>query len=324
MINHESLLDPSTLLRLLLIFSLLASAAASVVHHGFIDIDTPLDKRTTTSLIDGSVYDIVSLYERRFSATETTVSAIICSCPDCVLSYPSSTQTLNYSNALFQVMSDEFNVDNRTFQDGHDPMWTALDKSDDDSSNAGGGSMQFYNSSAITTENGFLKISTYQERTQWPRFDHIKKTWKQESKNFTSGMMQSWNKFCFTGGIVEVDVIFPGDPFVGGLWPAVWILGNLGRATYEPSTNNIWPWSYDTCTRDLQQAQTISACNRENHYGMLPFRGRGATEIDIVEVMSGDSNGALPSTRPPISLPYADLTLQVSRDESARCDCCCS
>ena len=208
-------------------------------------------------------------------------------------------------------MSDEFNVDNRTFKDGHDPMWTALDKSDDDSSNAGGGSMQFYNSSAVTTENGFLKISSFIERTEWTRYDHINKEWKQERKNFTSGMVQSWNKFCFTGGIVEVDVIFPGDPFVGGLWPAVWLLGNLGRATYEPSTNNIWPWSYDKCTRELQDAQTISACNRENHFGMLPNRGRGATEIDIVEVMTGDSSGPLPSTRPPITLPYADLTLQV-------------
>ena len=41
-----------------------------------------------------------------------------------------------------QVMSDEFNTPNRTFTDGHDPVWTALDKPDDDSSSAGGGSPQ--------------------------------------------------------------------------------------------------------------------------------------------------------------------------------------
>jgi beta-glucanase (GH16 family) len=208
-------------------------------------------------------------------------------------------------------MSDEFNVDNRTFGDGDDPMWTALDKPDDDSSSVGGGSQQFYNSSAVTTENGFLKISSYLEKTSWNRFNHIKKRWKKEQKNFTSGMVQGWNKFCFTGGIIEVDVIVPGDPFIGGLWPAVWILGNLGRATYEASTNNIWPWSYDKCNRKLQDAQTISACNAENHYGMNPFQGRGATEIDIFEAMTGDSGGALPSTKPPISLPYCDMTLQV-------------
>lgn len=56
-------------------------------------------------------------------------------------------------------MSDEFNVENRTFADGHDPTWTALDKSDDDMS-AGGGSLHFYNSSRVRTEDGFLKINT--------------------------------------------------------------------------------------------------------------------------------------------------------------------
>jgi hypothetical protein len=157
-----------------------------------------------------------------------------------------------------------------------------------------------------------LKISTILEKTEWNRYDHVNKTYKHETSYFKSGMVQSWNKFCFTGGIVEVDVIFPGEPFIGGLWPAVWMLGNLGRATYESSTNNIWPWSYNKCNRKLQQAQSISACNAQNHFGMHPFQGRGATEIDIVEVMAGDSNGPLPSTDPPISIPYADMTLQVA------------
>lgn len=211
-------------------------------------------------------------------------------------------------------MSDEFEVENRTFKDGHDPMWTALDKSDDDASSAGGGSMQFYNSSAVTTVNGMLRISTKLGKTNWNRYDHVDKTWKNQQTNFTSGMMQSWEKFCFTGGIVEVDVIFPGDPYVGGLWPAVWMLGNLGRATYEASTNNIWPWSYDTCDRELQQAQTLSACNNQNHFGMKPKQGRGATEIDIAEVMTGYGGKPLPGTNPPVKYPYCDLTLQVCRN----------
>lgn len=218
---------------------------------------------------------------------------------------------LSFLTTILKVMSDEFNTPNRTFKDGHDPMWTALDKSDDDASSAGGGSMQFYNSSAITTRDGFLEIRTYLERTEWNRYDHVKKEWKHEQTNFTSGMLQSWNKFCFTGGILEVDIIFPGDPYVGGLWPAAWMLGNLGRATYESSTNGLWPWSYDTCNRSLQPAQSISACNQENHFGMHPFQGRGATEIDLVEVMTGYSKDNLPSTEPPLRFPYGDLTLQV-------------
>lgn len=172
--------------------------------------------------------------------------------------------------------------------------------------------MQFYNSSRVRTKDGFLQIQTILEKTSWNRYDHVNKHWKQQQTNFSSGMVQSWDKFCFTGGIVEVDVIFPGDPFVGGLWPAVWMMGNLGRATYEASTNNLWPWSFDQpCDRDLQAAQTISSCNAENHFGMHPHQGRGATEIDIVEVMTGYSDEPLPGTDPPITYPYGDLTLQV-------------
>lgn len=265
-------------------------------------MDTPLNKRTTKSLVDGSVYHLVRRKTKQLCVVWFTGS--------------NNSQFILYIQTLcvspYQVMSDEFNTPNRTFTDGHDPVWTALDKSDDDSSSVGGGSQQFYNSSFVTTtEDGMLKISTKIGKTKWQRFDHIKKTWKQEETYFNSGMMQSWEKFCFTGGIVEVDVILPGDPFIGGLWPAIWILGNLGRATYEPSTNNIWPWSYDTCDRNLQAAQTISACNAQNHFGMHPYQGRGATEIDLIEVMTGDSEGALPSTVPPITLPYADMTLQV-------------
>eukprot|EP00536_Pseudo-nitzschia_multiseries_P012363 jgi/Psemu1/208405/e_gw1.468.48.1 len=251
------------------------------VCGGFIDKDTPVEKRTTTSLVDNTEYHL--------------------------------------------VMSDEFNTPNRTFTDGHDPVWTALDKPDDDSSSAGGGSQQFYNSSQIsTTEDGMLKISTTIGKTNWRRYDPIKKEYKDEEAYFRSGMLQSWEKFCFTGGIVEVDIILPGDPYVGGLWPAVWMLGNLGRATYEASTNNIWPWSFDKCDRKLQPAQQISACNEQNHFGMHPFKGRGATEIDLIEVMTGDSGGPLEGTDPLISLPYADMTLQVAPGVLKNRPQCCS
>ena len=207
-------------------------------------------------------------------------------------------------------MSDEFNVPNRTFKDGDDPLWTALDKSDDDASSAGGGSLHFYNSSSVTSEDGRLKIKSSIKKKEWEHYDATKKKYRKITKYFDSGMVQSWNKFCFTGGILEVDLIFPGDPTIGGLWPAAWMLGNLGRATYEASTNMIWPWSYNTCNRELQEPQQISACNKQNHFGLNEYQGRGATEIDIVEMMAGGP-GTLPSTDPPISLPYADMTLQV-------------
>lgn len=129
-------------------------------------------------------------------------------------------------------------------------------------------------------------------------------------RHFKSGMLQGWNKFCFTGGILEVDVVFPGRSDVGGLWPAVWMLGNLGRATYEASTNLMWPWSYNECNRALQHAQELSGCDVTQHWSLNPKQGRGATEIDIIEVMSGPST-ALPLVKNDLRRPYSSMTLQV-------------
>ena len=35
-------------------------------------------------------------------------------------------------------------------------------------------------------------------------------------------MIQTWNKFCFTGGYIEANVSLPGLADVAGLWPAIW------------------------------------------------------------------------------------------------------
>lgn len=207
------------------------------------------------------------------------------------------------------VMSDEFERDGRSFKDGHDPMWTAIDKPDDDQTSSGRKSLQYYNHSQVTTENGVLKIKTTAEDTTWRGWNPYKRHYESMKRHFKSGMVQSWNKFCYTGGILEVDVQFPGRSDVGGLWPAVWLLGNLGRATYETSTNLLWPWSFSKCDRKLQKAQEISACDVTAHYSLRPGVGRGATEIDIIEVMPGES-GKLPIAHN-ISRPYTAMTLQV-------------
>jgi hypothetical protein len=251
------------------LFFVLSHTNNALVNGGWVDEDTPEEKRVTKSLIDGTEYKL--------------------------------------------VMSDEFNVEGRSFKDGDDPTWTALDKSDDDASAAGGGSLIFYNSSMVTTtKDGKLELKSIIDKTEWEHFDVVKQKYHHITKHFKSSMVQSWNKFCFTGGIVEVDIMLPGDPHIGGLWPAVWLLGNLGRATYEGSTNNIWPWSYDTCDRKKQEAQTISACNAQNHFGLNPFQGRGATEIDIIEVSTGKASDILEATNPRLTYPYADVTLQIA------------
>lgn len=90
----------------------------------------------------------------------------------------------------------------------------------------------------------------------------------------------------------------------------MWLLGNLGRATFEESTNLMWPWSYKQCDKDLQRAQEISGCDITEHYSLQQGVGRGATEIDIIEVMPGPP-GRLPIVKNGVQRPYTSMTLQV-------------
>jgi beta-glucan synthesis-associated protein KRE6 len=82
----------------------------------------------------------------------------------------------------------------------------------------------------------------------------------------------SRNKFCFTGGQIEVSVQLPGANNVVGMWPAVWTMGNLGRAGYGASLEGMvsspiflsnrevniykWPYTYDTCDVGTAPNQT--------------------------------------------------------------------
>ncbi|POW20745.1 hypothetical protein PSHT_03212, partial [Puccinia striiformis] len=97
--------------------------------------------------------------------------------------------------------------------------------------------LEWYDPDQITTRNGSLVIS----------LDRAADASKNHNLDFKGGMLQSWNKFCFTGGIIEASISLPGDPKAGGFWPAFWTMGNLGRAGYGASLDGTWPYSYDTC-----------------------------------------------------------------------------
>ena len=99
------------------------------------------------------------------------------------------------------VMSDEFNRDGRSFKDGDDPMWTAIDKSDDDLA-SNGRSLEYYNSSMAYTKGGNLVIETNADDTVWTGFNPFTKKDEVMTRNFKSAMVQGWNKFCYTGGIL--------------------------------------------------------------------------------------------------------------------------
>ena len=202
------------------------------------------------------------------------------------------------------IFSDEFETDGRSFNDGEDPRWTSLDKNDY-TNNA----LHYYRSINARTNKGHLQITTDLQDTPYKAYNEKTKKYYVDTKHVQSAMLQTWNKFCFTGGIIEVSAKLPGQSSIGGLWPAVWLLGNLARATYVGSSDWVWPFSYEKCDLATRYSQEIDSCRKVSHYGMRPGVGRGAPEIDILEAMGGEP-GPLPNT--PIQRPYFSSSLQVA------------
>ncbi|KAL6704262.1 beta-glucan synthesis-associated protein [Coniothyrium glycines] len=194
------------------------------------------------------------------------------------------------------VFSDEFNDNNRTFYEGDDPYFFAGDfwygATQD---------LEWYDPDAVTTYDGTLEL----------RLDKM----KNHGLEFRSGMLNSWNQLCFKGGIFEVSVSLPGPGGVPGLWPGAWTMGNLGRPGYLSTTDGMWPYTYQACDVGITPNQSSSdglsrlpgqrlnscTCKGEDH--PTPGTGRGAPEIDVIEV------GA---TYPPHNMPIATQSFQVA------------
>ncbi|KAJ2918539.1 hypothetical protein MD484_g1808, partial [Candolleomyces efflorescens] len=184
------------------------------------------------------------------------------------------------------VFSDEFNTDGRTFYPGDDPYWEAVDLW-----YWGTLDLEWYDPGQVTTKDGALQIRI--ERVDDPSTNH--------NMSYKSGMVSS-------------------------LWPAVWTLGNLGRAGYGASLEGMWPYSYDSCDVGTLPNQTypneerplaavtngdryhgnvlsylpgqrLSACTcpGESHPGPMrsdgTYVGRAAPEIDILEALIEEGQG---------------------------------
>jgi hypothetical protein len=228
--------------------------------------------------------------------------------PTCPSEAPSAFPT-STPGSYHLVFSDEFNIPFRTFGDGNDPRWTALDKNDY-TNNA----QHYYSpTNAFTNADGNLVIKTEARDTEVIGYDDVKRKKTHVTKHFKSAMLQSWNKFCFTGGIIEAEVTLPGKHNVGGLWPAFWLLGNLARHTYVGSSEHVWPWSEVKCTKKSADSQHISGCHRVGHFGMQPGVGRGAPEIDIFEVQPGNVGAhSGPFFEMPVGQPFMSASFQVA------------
>lgn len=80
--------------------------------------------------------------------------------------------------------------------------------------------LHYYSHDNARTTNGVLNITTEQKVNSYKAFNETTKAWYVDNKYVQTGMLQSWNKFCYIGGIIEFSAKLPGDPRIGGLWPA--------------------------------------------------------------------------------------------------------
>jgi beta-glucanase (GH16 family) len=144
---------------------------------------------------------------------------------------------LNNDETWNLQFSDEFETAGRSFYAGDDPYWEAVNLYAH-----GTADYEWYDPAAVTTRNGSLEITCTEQNIH--------------NLRFRSGQVTTWNKMCYTGGILEAAVILPGDPTVSGWWPAIWTMGNLGRANYGATTEGMWPYTYDACDRGALANQT--------------------------------------------------------------------
>ncbi|KAF5389561.1 hypothetical protein D9757_004144 [Collybiopsis confluens] len=203
------------------------------------------------------------------------------------------------------IFSDEFNTEGRSFYPGDDPYWEAVDLHYWQTNN-----LEWYSPAALSTKNGSLHVTLTKQKTH--------------GLNYQGGMMTTWNKFCFTGGLVLASVTLPGANNVLGLWPAIWTMGNLGRAGYGASLDGMWPYTYDACDVGTAPNQTLNGlpiaatengdpgnndalsylpgqrlsrctCPGESHPGPVhsdgTYVGRSAPEIDVFEAQVSEGGG---------------------------------
>ena len=222
------------------------------------------------------VTELLTLYEYpQLSAIRTSLVD-----PDT----PSSAKTVkSLSGDTWElVFSDEFNAEGRTFFDNEDQFWTAPNFHYDATKD-----LDWYSPQQVITSEGTLKL----------RMD----AYKNNDLYYRSGMLQSWNKLCFTQGRLEISVNLPNYGTISGLWPGAWTLGNLGRPGYQATTEGVWPYSYEACDAGITPNQSspdgisylpgqkLSACTCDGEDHPNLGVGRGAPEIDIIEIETDTS-----------------------------------
>ncbi|TMW65160.1 hypothetical protein Poli38472_009327 [Pythium oligandrum] len=160
------------------------------------------------------------------------------------------------------VMSDEFNEPGRDFRPGKDHIWTSLEKPD-----GVNGALELYSHNMTSTkcdDDGtcyfYIKvvddpqtIRTYNMYLNPPAFQNVEFYYR-------AAMVQSWNKFCFQGGMLEVRSQLPGA-----------VSKKSGNPDLKDGPNS--------------RVKTVG------YYPTWP--GRGAPEIDVLEGNGLDVSSSL-------------------------------
>jgi len=141
------------------------------------------------------------------------------------------------------VFSDEFNLDDRTFYPGDDPYWEAADLWYLQT-----GDQEWYDPRQVYTANGSLHV----------RIENV----PSNGMSYRSGMLQSWNKFCFTSGYIEVALTLPGpnEETRGYVGPWPYFLFCPSYPLPSGLGSGRWAISPD---QDMAQRQTACGLTRE-------------------------------------------------------------
>ncbi|KAL6780778.1 hypothetical protein ACKKBF_B11790 [Auxenochlorella protothecoides x Auxenochlorella symbiontica] len=224
------------------------------------------------------------------------------------------------ATAMSLVMSDEFGNPKKSLAVGvRDRKWTA-----EKLHYSATQDIEVYQPEQVQVRGGALELKM-SKRSSTAVTQGVDGSMKEVSSKYASGMVTSWNKFCFTGGYIEVSAQLPGDDVTPGFWPAIWMMGNLARPGYLATAEGMWPYSYSTCDDAARKVawstlpgQRFSACmdrpgQDRGRFGWEQGRGRGAPEVDLIEVGLGyrkvDKKGRAKGAGSP---PTASHSLQMA------------
>ena len=280
-----------------------STQALSQCQNQFIDVANGIGRTSLVSMAD-------------FIDPDTNESD--CKIALCQGSFEECDKDSSLKEDLVLVFSDEFEKPLRRFRPtDKDKRWTAEDiyyfPTQD---------LEVYKPEQVITWAGRAVITINRTDPTLPKEEWPSSISQQPNgtewdvpKPYVSGMVNSWNKWCYTGGYVEMKVKFPGDSKVPGFWPAFWVMGNLGRAGYMQSTEGFWPYSYNYCGDGVNMSnsipgskvpsQRINACDPTSpyysnidheKYGMRPNIGRGAPEFDVFEGAVKNGNAEISQT----------------------------